>query len=82
MLVMPNTEKSVIKSSTCSYSAQMDTAMMLHFNVLTPHHDGPAGGGGNSAQGLPPRPAKRGSPTPSNGPAGSVDWYVSGLFVS
>ncbi len=49
---------------------QMDTAMLLHFNVHTPHHDG---GGGAVRE--PPRPAKRdGSPAPSTGPAGSADW--------
>lgn len=53
--------------------ATMDTAMMLHFNVLTPHHDHVMDAGG--AQGLPPRPAKReGSPAPSCGPASSADW--------
>lgn len=47
--------------------------MMLHFNVLTPHHDHAMDAGG--AQGLPPRPAKRGgSPAPSGDPTSSADW--------
>ena len=53
--------------------SQMDTAMMLHFNVNTPHQEGPAGFG----TGLQPRrlrPAKRSSsPSPSDDPASSVD---------
>lgn len=58
----------------------MDTAMMLHFNVLTPsHHEGGVSSWGRgSGRALPPRPAKRGgSPTASTGPAGSADWCVS-----
>jgi len=60
------------------FPLQMDTAMLLHFNVLTPSHHDVAGASGRC---LPPRPAKRGgSPTPSTGPAGSngsADWYAS-----
>ena len=60
---------------------QMDTAMMLHFNVLTPHHDHASEA--DSAQGQPPRPAKRnGSFTPSVDPASSADWYNFALSLT
>jgi hypothetical protein len=63
------------------FTLQMDTAMMLHFNVLTPHHD--HSGEVHSAQGLPPRPAKRnGSFTPSVDPASSADWYIPKLLYT
>jgi hypothetical protein len=55
---------------------QMDTAMMLHFNVLTPHHDQPSEAGG--AHDFPPRPAKRGGlSAPSSDPASTADWCIS-----
>lgn len=66
--------------NVASLTLQMDTAMMLHFNVLTPHHDHVSEV--NSAQGLPPRPAKRnGSFTPSVDPASSADWCNFAPFL-